>query len=256
MSRYKSDTLFHIILELSKFRITVAVALTTIAGYILASGSYNLGFLLPTAGIFFLACGASVTNHLQERRTDAIMSRTRQRPLPAGKVSYTFAVFLAVGEVVTGSVILYFSAGLTALALGLFAMLWYNAVYTNMKKITPHAVIPGSLIGSIPPLVGWVSAGASLISIQALIVALFFFVWQVPHFYLLAIKYGNEYEKGRHALSYQCVFIENIKLNIFYWIIVTALAAVVLSLIPAVASRISSVIIMLSSVWLIFVFGN
>ncbi|HJZ39180.1 MAG TPA: protoheme IX farnesyltransferase [Bacteroidales bacterium] len=254
MSRYKSDNLFQIILELSKFRITIAVALTTIAGYILASRSYNTGFLLPTAGIFLLACGSSVINHLQEQRTDAIMSRTRLRPLPAGKVSINFAVSLALVEVLAGSLVLFFSAGFTALFLGLFALVWYNAVYTNLKKITPHAVIPGSLIGSIPPLVGWVSAGAYLFSMHALIIALFFFVWQVPHFYLLAIKYGKEYEKVGLPSVTKIYTLSGLKMNIFIWIIITALAAIVLSLVQVTASRISSAIIILSSLWLVFVF--
>jgi protoheme IX farnesyltransferase len=254
MSPYKSDNLFQIILELSKIKITVAVALTTIAGYILASRSYDTGFLLPTAGIFLLACGSSVINHLQEQRTDAIMTRTRLRPLPAGKVSFNFAVFLAAAEVLAGSLVLFFSAGFTALSLGLFALVWYNAIYTNLKKITPHAVIPGSLIGSIPPLVGWVSAGADLFTMHALIIALFFFVWQVPHFYLLAIKYGREYEMAGLPSVTKIYTLSGLKMNIFTWIIITAMAAIVLSLVQVTASRISSAIIILSSIWLVFVF--
>ena len=196
MTRYRSGSLLHIILELSKVKITIAVAFTTITGYILAARGYDLGFLLPTLGIFFLACGSSVINHLQERRTDALMSRTSGRPLPAHKISILHAVLIALAETLTGSAILFFIAGAEALLLGLFAMVWYNAVYTFLKRVTPNAVIPGSLIGSIPPLVGWVSAGGDLMTPQAGLLAMFFFIWQVPHFYLLALRYGHEYEKA------------------------------------------------------------
>ncbi len=167
MTRQESGSYLSVILELSKVKITVAVAFTTITGYILAARGYDPGFLLPTLGIFFLACGSSVINHLQERRTDAMMARTRKRPLPSHKISFSSALHVAVTETLAGSLILYFSSGVTALILGLLAMVWYNLIYTNLKRITPHAVIPGSVIGSIPPLVGWVSAGGHLFSLPA-----------------------------------------------------------------------------------------
>ena len=72
-----------IVLKLSKVRITVAVAFTTITGYVLGKGAFDLGFLAVTLGIFLLACGSSVINHLQEYRTDSIMDRTSKRPLPS-----------------------------------------------------------------------------------------------------------------------------------------------------------------------------
>jgi len=124
MARYKSGNLFFVILELSKVRITVAVAFTTITGYILASRDYNPGFLLPTLGIFFLACGSSVINHLQERHTDAMMLRTRQRPLPSHKISFLGAFGIALVEPLAGVLVLFFSAGTEALLLGLLAMVW------------------------------------------------------------------------------------------------------------------------------------
>jgi heme o synthase len=256
MNRYRSGSLFYIILELSKVRITVAVAFSTITGYILAERDYNPGFILPTLGIFFLACGSSVINHLQERRTDAMMKRTRQRPLPAHKISFTAALWIALAETFTGSLILYFSAGLVALILGLIAMFWYNGFYTYLKRITPNAVIPGSVIGSIPPLVGWVSAGGNLLSFQAGILALFFFIWQVPHFYLLALKYGHEYEEaGLPSIASRWSF-GKAKSHIFGWIILTALAAVVVAFTHLSSSLISSFLIEGCSILLVFSFRN
>lgn len=251
MSRYRSGNFFFTILELSKVKITVAVAFTTITGYILAARTYNTGFLLPTLGIFLLACGSSVINHLQERRSDALMVRTRNRPLPAHKATPAQAGLLALAETLAGSAILFLSGGATALALGLLAMIWYNGIYTHLKRITPHAVIPGSVIGSIPPLVGWVSAGGALVSGEAGILALFFFVWQVPHFYLLALKYGPEYETaGMPSISSRWN-LEAARRYIFTWVVVTALTAVVAAFTPLAISRVTSWMITLAAFLLI-----
>jgi heme o synthase len=256
MTRQESGSLLSVILELSKVKITVAVAFTTITGYILAARRYDPGFLLPTLGIFFLACGSSVINHLQERRTDAIMTRTRKRPLPSHKISFSSALVVAVLETLAGSLILYLGSGILALILGLSAMVWYNLIYTNLKRITPHAVIPGSVIGSIPPLVGWVAAGGRLLSIPALILAVFFFVWQVPHFYLLAIKYGHEYtEAGLPSITERWSNAQT-KKNIFFWIILTSLTAFVVSFSSLPVSIISAALIMVSSVILVISFRS
>jgi heme o synthase len=255
MARYRSDNLFQIILELSKVRITIAVAVTTIAGYILGTNGYNTGFILPTVGIFLLACGSSVINHLQERGTDAVMSRTSQRPIPAQKVSVMFAIVLAGIEILTGSAVLFFSAGRTALFLGWLAIFWYNVVYTNLKKKTAHAVIPGSVIGSIPPMVGWVAAQKGLLAPEPLLLALFFFIWQVPHFYLLAVKYGHEYEKAGLPSLTSSHSTYQIKRVVFIWVVLTALSAIGFSFSRPSGTWLSSFLIVMISIWLIFTFS-
>jgi protoheme IX farnesyltransferase len=256
MTQQESGSYFSVILELSKVKITIAVAFTTITGYILAARGYDLGFLLPTLGIFFLACGSSVFNHLQERHTDALMSRTSRRPLPSRKISSPLALLIGVLETLAGSLILLFGSGVVAMLLGLLAMVWYNLVYTNLKRITPHAVIPGSVIGSIPPLVGWVSAGGQLFSIPALILSIFFFVWQVPHFYLLAIKYGNEYTKAGLPSITERWTDRQTKNNIFFWILLTSVTAILVSFSSLPVSVISASLIVASSAVLVFSFRS
>jgi protoheme IX farnesyltransferase len=135
-------------------------------------------------------------------------------------------------------------------------MLWYNGIYTNLKRMTPHAVIPGSVIGSIPPLVGWVSAGGDLFTVQALIMAVFFFVWQVPHFYLLAVKFGHEYEAAGLPSILHRWSESKIKKHIFFWILFTAAAATVLAVSNLPASSISSVLIIIASLLLVIAFRN
>ena len=146
-------------------------------GYIAAADGIDTGVILPSIGILLLACGSAAINHYQERATDAMMSRTKNRPIPSGRISPENALAIAVFLLTIGSLILLFSGGMLALALGLLNLIWYNAIYTPLKKKNALAIIPGSLVGAIPPAVGWVSAGGSIFDPQILIIAFFFFIW-------------------------------------------------------------------------------
>ena len=214
-----------ILIELNKLRVTSAVAITTITGYAVARHGLDAGIIVPTAGLFLLACGSAVINHVQEKSTDIIMPRTRQRPLPMGKISTNKALWLATMEIIAGGILLYVSAGFMSLFLGIIALLWYNGIYTPLKKFSPNAVIPGSFIGAIPPLVGWTAAGGSIHDPGAWILALFFFIWQIPHFYLLAMKYGKEYENAGFPTLTSVYPKRVIKFMIYLWIFITSLMA-------------------------------
>lgn len=250
----KIPEVLNAILELSKVKITVAVAFTTITGYILAVKGLDTGFILPTIGIFLLACGSSVINHLQEYRTDAKMQRTRSRPIPSGKISPQFASMVALIQIAAGSLMLLYGANITALMLGLIALMWYNIIYTNLKKVTPHAVIPGSVIGAIPPLVGWVSGGGLLTDPNAWVMAFFFFIWQVPHFYLLVLKYGKQYEAAGFPSLTQKYSMGQIKRIIFSWTLATVLAALLLPMTGLISSVITFSGLIISGIWLVIVF--
>lgn len=254
MSAYKSNNLFQVILELNKIRITVAVALTTLTGYVLAKRAIDLYVLIPVAGIFILACGASVVNHLQEMKTDAKMDRTRKRPLPSGKMSKPGAIFLATVEIFAGLAILWAGSGFTSFLLGLTALIWYNVIYINLKRVTVHAVIPGSVIGSIPPLVGWVAAGGSLLDVHAWIIALFFFVWQVPHFYLLAYKYAADYKKAGFPSLLNQFTVKGIWIYIFIWILATVVTGLLIPVSGLTQSLITFAGIVVLSAWLVVYF--
>lgn len=243
-----------IVFQLSKIKITGAVAFTTITGYVLAKDAFDWGFISVTVGIFLMACGSSVINHLQEYRTDSAMERTRKRPLPSGRISRFNAMIIAFVEIVAGMIVLNFLVNTEALLLGITALIWYNAIYTPMKRVTPHAVIPGSVIGAIPPLVGWVASGASLMDVRAWSMALFFFIWQVPHFYLLGLKYGPQYERAGFPSLTQRYSNKNLRILILLWVISTTFAALSLYYFDVVKSTVSVILLCLSSVWIIVIF--
>ena len=245
-----------IFLELSKVRITIAVALTTMTGFLLANGHFDTNMILPTLGIFVLACGSSAINHYQEKDKDALMERTRNRPIPSGRISANGALLFAFVLTFAGSYMLYESSGMLAMQLGLLALIWYNAIYTPLKRITAFAVIPGAVIGAIPPLVGWVAGGGSLLDARAMIMAFFFFIWQVPHFWLLMLKYGKEYEKAGYPSITSLYSERQIKNVTFIWVFATAVSALMIPLFYFTQSWIILIGFLVSSIWVVVVFSR
>lgn len=243
-------------MDLNKVRITFAVTLTTIAGYLLAVGRIESQMILPVLGIFILACGSAAFNHIQDRDKDALMVRTSNRPLPSGEISLTMATIIGSIEVIIGSVLIYIGGGFLAMQLGLLALIWYNGIYTPLKRKTAFAVIPGSIIGALPPLVGWVAAGGSLTDPKALILGLFFFMWQVPHFWLLMMKYGEEYQKAGFPSITSKISKQQVKNSTFLWTVATAVSALMVAMSGLVGLLLTKILILLASVWLIIVFSQ
>jgi protoheme IX farnesyltransferase len=202
-----------------------------------------------------LACGSSAINHYQERDRDAKMERTKDRPIPSGRISPTGALIFALILTIAGSAVLYYGSGILAMQLGLLALLWYNAIYTPLKKRTAFAVVPGAVIGAIPPLVGWVAAGALLLDPRGVIMAFFFFIWQVPHFWLLMLKYGDEYSKAGYPSLTQVYSTAQIRNITFIWIVATAVSALMLPVFNVVDSWIVMIGLLVSSGWLVVQFA-
>ncbi len=163
---------------------------------VISKGEADLSMLLPVAGIFLLASGASAFNQYQEWPFDERMERTRRRPLPSRRISTQEALRIASLCIIGGLIILlYYSTG-TCFALGIVNLIWYNGVYTWLKRKTAFAVVPGALTGAIPVLMGWTAAGGLLNDPRVLFLAFFLFVWQMPHFWLLTLKYGSQYRQA------------------------------------------------------------
>lgn len=182
--------------DLFKIKITLLVAITTAFGYVIYDGKADLQMIFPVLGIFLLACGSAAINQIQERDIDPLMSRTKNRPLALGSLTLKWAVIIVVFIVSVATVILYQYTGWLVTVLGWAALVWYNLIYTPLKKINAFAVIPGSIIGSIPPVAGWVAAGGEITDPKIMLVALFFFIWQIPHFWMLLLFLNTDYQKS------------------------------------------------------------
>jgi heme o synthase len=219
-----------IFLELSKIKITLFVTITASFGFIAYKGSITTGIILPTLGTLLLACGSAAYNHYQERFTDALMERTKNRPIPSGKISASTAYYFAAALVLIGSLILLIGANLTAMILGLLNLFWYNFIYTPLKRKSALAIIPGSLVGAIPPAIGWVAAGGSLLAPQIIILSFFFFIWQIPHFWLLLLVLDKDYQKAGLPTLTRIFSHQQLTRITFVWIVATIVTGLLIPL--------------------------
>ncbi len=220
----------NILLEITKLRITIFVTVTTVFGYIAATNSIDAGLILPTIGILLLACGSAAFNHYQERNTDAIMDRTKNRPIPSGKIEASSVLKISLALVISGSILLFIGSGVLALSFGLLNLIWYNGVYTPLKKVSPLAIIPGSLVGAIPPIVGWVAGGGYLFDPQIILISFFFFIWQIPHFWLLLMILDKDYQKAGFPTLTQIFNQQQLGRITFIWIIATGVTGLLIPL--------------------------
>jgi len=191
-------TRFKDIVTLTRFFLSVAVALTSlvgsaIAGSAIGGGSTTLRALCAFGGVLFLACAASAINQLLEKSIDAKMERTRNRPLPSGRISSGQAIITALLTGATGFLLLFFGTNPIAFGLGSFNLVWYNFIYTPLKTRTRFSLFIGAVTGALPPLIGFVAAGGSISDPKIISIILFMFVWQILHFLLLLLKYGDQY---------------------------------------------------------------
>lgn len=216
---------FKIIYELGKVRISLPVALSALTGYVMFTTDLNSQGWLLAFGVFLMSCSSGALNHWQESDIDINMPRTKNRPIPSGKISRNGAFLVAAGFAVTGSVILILTNPVIALILSWATLFFYNAVYTPLKKVTAFAVIPGSFVGALPPLIGWAGAGGSLTDEVILIVASFFFIGQIPHFWLLLLMFGDQYKLAGLPSLNQIFNESQIKRITYTWILTTIASA-------------------------------
>lgn len=241
-----------ILLELTKFRITFFVTVTAVFGFVSNTGNINALLITPALGILFLACSSAVLNHIQERTTDAIMERTKSRPIPSGRISAVSALLIFTILFLIGSGLLFFFSGWIALLLGLLNLLWYNAIYTPLKKKTALAIIPGSLVGAIPPMIGWVASGGYIFDPAILMIAFFFFIWQIPHFWLLLLMLNKEYESAGFPTLTKIFSQAQLSRITFVWIAATAVSAIIIPLYGLTQFTFINVLLLVAGVWLTF----
>jgi len=248
----KKNGLVPILLSLGKINISISVSLSGIVGYVLFAGRFAWDMILPILGIFLLSSGSSALNHYQERAYDPLMKRTMGRPLPKGIITPGKVVLIAVIFLMAGAVLLAVTS-INAFWLGMLAVFWYNLVYTYLKRITAFAVVPGALIGAIPPMIGWVAAGGSLLAFEIMVLAFFFFLGQIPHFWLIVLRFGQEYEEAGFP-SLSRIFSETqIKRLTFTWIAAVAVSVFLFPLSGMIHSVI--LIILLSILSLLLILG-
>jgi protoheme IX farnesyltransferase len=195
--RHTARRLLACYLELAKARLGTLVVLTTVAGFLLAArGEASPWLLICTAvGTALSAFGANILNQLIEVDRDRRMVRTRNRPLPAGKVGRSLAAVWGVGSAAVGLGLLAMTTNWLTTGLSLFIVLLYLLVYTPLKVRTPLNTVVGAVCGAVPPMMGWTAATGRL-DLGAWMLFGILFLWQMPHFLSLAWLYRVDYDRG------------------------------------------------------------
>lgn len=186
--------------ELIKLGIVIFVLLSGVAGYATSFivekplDPFHLLYLL--GGLFFLSGGSLALNQVQEWRQDQKMARTAKRPIASGKISPSLGAVIAWGHLALGAWLLFLTSPM-ALIFGLLTVILYNGFYVYIwKKKWVFGAIPGAIPGALPVTIGYVANDPRWDHSDSIYLFLILFLWQIPHFWVLAVKYKDDYAKG------------------------------------------------------------
>jgi heme o synthase len=250
-----SENIFRNWLQLSKLTIMLPVSLTGFTGYFIFNSHFTIKLILVSFGILLMAVAASAFNQIQEVALDSKMERTLDRPIPAGRITLAHALIFSLCSLFAGSFIIYSTGNVLAALIGLFTVLWYNGIYTYSKRITAFAVVPGAITGALPPIIGWVAAGGGIIDKPIIFLGFLFFMGQIPHFWLVILKYGEEYnEAGIPALT-EIFNKDQINRLTFTWVLTSVIAAVFLCYFEIIRTGALIGILLIASIFLLWKFS-
>jgi len=184
-------------LQLTKPRLNLLVVFTTAGGYWLGVGGHVDALMLAHAvmGTALVAGGSAALNQLYERDVDALMQRTRTRPLPDGRIAPAQAFWFGMLLCAIGLTQLANVVNLLSAVVAFATLLTYVVVYTPLKRRTSFSTVIGAIPGALPPVIGW-AAATNTVSREAWLLFAIIFLWQMPHFLALAWMYRDEYGRA------------------------------------------------------------
>ncbi|XP_056406231.1 protoheme IX farnesyltransferase, mitochondrial isoform X2 [Hyla sarda] len=195
-----ASTLPGILARLSKIRLSALVVITASAGYAMAPVPFDLScFLLASVGTGLASCAANTINQFFEVPFDSNMNRTKSRPLVRGQISPLIAVSFAAACAIPGITLLTVAVNPLTGALGAFNIFLYTCCYTPMKRLSIANTWVGSVVGAIPPMMGWTAATGSL-DVGALLMGAILYSWQFPHFNALSWNLREDYSRGGYRM--------------------------------------------------------
>jgi protoheme IX farnesyltransferase len=250
-----SETIIRNYLQLSKLTIMLPVSLSGFTGYFIFNPHFSIKLILVSIGILLMAISASALNQIQEATLDSKMERTLNRPIPDGRIKINNAIIFTICTLFAGTYIIYSSGNLLAALIGLFTGLWYNVIYTYLKRITAFAVFPGAITGALPPLIGWIAAGGGILDKPVIFIEFLFFTGQIPHFWLLIVRYGEEYNKAGIPALTNVLSKDQINRLTFTWVLTSVIAAMFLCYFEIIRSGLVIGILLAASVFLIWKFS-
>jgi protoheme IX farnesyltransferase len=250
----KAGNKIRIWLEFSKLRIMLPVSLTGFTGFFAFNPHLSPELLFTTFGILLMAISASVLNQIQESGLDGKMARTCNRPLPSKKIRLQDAILFFVITLITGLAFIFFGGNFKAALIGLITIIWYNGIYTYSKRITAFAVVPGAVTGALPPVIGWVGAGGGLWDKPVIFIAFLIFIGQIPHFWLLIMKYGEDYKKAGIPSLTDVFNLNQIRRLTFAWVVSSVVAGLFLCYFEIIQSPMIIIVLVGVSIFTIWKF--
>ncbi|MCI5058956.1 MAG: heme o synthase [Flavobacteriales bacterium] len=240
------------VVQLLKVRLTISVVLSSVFGFLMFNGAINWSalFVLIISG-FATTFASNIFNQILEKDTDALMNRTKNRPLPEGRLSVFEALVIAVFCISIGLFLLFYFLNPLSGWLGALAFVLYSFVYTPLKTKTSWSVIIGAFPGAIPPMLGYVAASNTFGLLPGLLFAFQFF-WQFPHFWAIAWKLDDQYQNaGLKMLPFNNTKPKASLRIILFSSIVFALSAIVPFLLGYVGN-VALIVSIIVGTWLVF----
>ena len=242
---------FEAYLELTKPSILCLVLVTTFLGYYLGGkGVVHLTTMISLlVGVACVCAGSSALNHYLEREFDSKMLRTKNRPLPSGRIIPIYALNFGVILALIGIFILYVKVNILTSFLSLLTAFLYIMVYTPMKRVSWLNTTVGAIPGAIPPLGGWAAATGTL-NFDAGMLFLILFLWQHPHFYAIAWMFKEDYKRGGFKML---PVVEPDGERMFKHILWFSLFLIPISLVPALTGLLGPIYFtgaLIAGVWL------
>jgi protoheme IX farnesyltransferase len=199
LAKIVSPTFVKDIKAITKMGLSISVVISSLAGYLLGAETVNFGTLVLLAlGGYFMVGASNVYNQIIEHDLDALMERTKNRPIPAGRMSVKFAFILATVLTILGIIILYIINPSTAM-FGAISIFLYTSAYTPLKTKTPFSVFVGAIPGAIPFMLGWVAATNDF-GIEPGTLFMLQFFWQFPHFWAIGWFLDEDYKRAGFKL--------------------------------------------------------
>lgn len=214
-------------IQLIKPGITLSNTIAAAAGFFLAAS--NVGFVLTTmigviGGVAFVIASACVINNLTDRRIDVKMKRTKGREIPVGNISLAYASMYAALLGIAGFTLLVLWTNALTVCLGVIAFVWYIAVYAYTKRTTPLSTLIGGVCGALPPVAGYVALTNTIDAIAWVLFGLLM-IWQLAHFYAIAIFRKSDYENAGLPIWSVKYGIKSTKSQLYFWVVIFALVA-------------------------------
>ncbi|USN97001.1 MAG: protoheme IX farnesyltransferase [Candidatus Nomurabacteria bacterium] len=239
-------------LQLIKPGITLSNSMTAAAGFFLAASQFGFSwsrFAGTIGGVALIIASACVVNNIYDRNIDAKMSRTKGREIASGHITLQMAALYAMALGSLGLWLLYTFTNQTTVLLGLLSYFWYVVVYSVAKRTTPLSTVIGAVCGALPPMAGY-AALAGKIDDTAWVLFWVLMVWQLPHFYAIAIFRENDYRKANLPVWSVLLGAENTKAQILFWVAVFTIVVALPSVIGATGNIYLTVMLALSVYWL------